>query len=274
MRALLCLVLSWSCPPAVVAAGVALWDALPAIDVTHLQDANTGEQACPLCRHGYDAGGFVASTQRGAIALRSGRRVTASAVSRITGRERVVGLPCEGCEAVFQGIPANPGPVSRIATEHDAGDRLLLTGTVRNLAGKPQANIVVYTYQTDARGRYPSGPGLSGAAARHGRLRAWARTDASGRYTFTTVRPGAYPDRTTPAHIHLHVIEPGRCTYYLGDVLFAGDPRLSSSLRARDAGAHGGPGIVQLSGDGRDGWRAIRDIHLGRNVSGYAACSG
>lgn len=75
-----------------------------------------------------------------------------------------------------------------------------------------------------------------------------------------------------PQHVHLHVIEPGRCTYYLGDVLFADDPRLTPELRARERDAHGGSGIVQPRRDGA-GWRAQRDVVLGLNVPDYERCT-
>jgi protocatechuate 3,4-dioxygenase beta subunit len=133
--------------------------------------------------------------------------------------------------------------------------------------------VIVYAYQTDRSGNYPASPALRGFAARHGRLRGWARTDAAGRYTFETIRPGAYPGRKVPQHIHLHVIEPGRCTYYLGDVLFDDDPLLTPALRARESDAHGGNGIVVAKGDAKVGWRVTRDITLGRNVADYAACT-
>lgn len=132
--------------------------------------------------------------------------------------------------------------------------------------------MVVYAYQTDASGHYPAEPRLSGDAARHGRLRAWARTDASDRYTFQTIRPGAYPRRTTPQHIHMHVIEPGRCTYYIGDLMFTDDPRLTNKIRTGETNASGGGGIVQPDGDARAGWRVSRNIILGLNLKGYEKC--
>jgi protocatechuate 3,4-dioxygenase beta subunit len=131
----------------------------------------------------------------------------------------------------------------------------------------------VYAYQTDATGVYPQAPALSGAAARHGQLRAWARTDDSGRYTFRTVRPAAYPQSTIPQHIHLHVIEPQRCTYYIGDVLFDDDPLLTQALRIIEARAFGGNGIVIPIKLSSGSWRATRDIVVGANVPNYGDCS-
>lgn len=190
----------------------------------------------------------------------------------VSGRETIVGLPCEGCEAVFDGLPARLASTARLAPPAEPGEPLRLSGIVRDADGRPRPGIVVYAYHTDRGGLYPKDPRLHGEAARHGRLRGWARTDAGGRYEFRTIRPGGYPGESVPQHVHLHVLEPGRCTYYLGDVLFDDDPRLTPALRERERAAHGGSGIVRPLRD-EDGWRARRDVVLGLGVSGYERCA-
>ena len=90
---------------------------------------------------------------------------------RVTGREPVVGLPCEGCEAVFQGIPEAIASATRVAPDGEKGEPLVLRGRVTTADGAPAAGIVIYAYQTNATGIYPTPNGLSGAASRHGRLR-------------------------------------------------------------------------------------------------------
>lgn len=191
-------------------------------------------------------------------------------------RETILSLPCEGCEAVFDGLPAKPASAARLAPANEPGQALLLSGTVRLNArvgtGAPVPGVIVYAYQTDRGGVYPRDPRLSGAAARHGGLRGWAVTDAQGRYSFRTIRPGGYPTSDEPQHIHMHVIEPGRCTYYLGDVLFEDDPRLTAARRAQQRLAYGGSGIARPQGDARTGWRVQRDIVLGLNVPNYGRC--
>lgn len=185
----------------------------------------------------------------------------------MTGREPVVGLPCEGCEAVFDGLPAEVEPVACLAPAGEPGTPLRLEGTVRDATGAPAAGVVLYAYQTDAKGVYPPDPrATTEAARRHGRLRGWARTGADGRYRFDTVRPGSYPSRDTPEHVHMHVIEPGRATYYLDDVLFDDDPLLTPARRRHPG--RGGPGIVTPRRDG-GGWVVTRDVVLGANVPGY-----
>lgn len=200
-------------------------------------------------------------------------RLDALADSGVTGREIVVGTPCEGCEAAFDGLPAQLGSHGRIAPPTEPGEALELTGVVRDASGQARAGIIVYAYHTDRGGIYPKAPLLDGDAARHGRLRGWVRTDADGRYTLRSIRPGGYPGEAVPQHIHLHIVEPARCTYYLGDVLFDDDPRLTPALRARERNAYGGSGIVQPRRDGDGLWKAQRDIVLGLNVPDYARCT-
>jgi protocatechuate 3,4-dioxygenase beta subunit len=184
-----------------------------------------------------------------------------------SGREPVIGA-CDGCEAVFAGLPSKLHSHARIAAADEPGEPLTLTGIVTDLHGRPQPDVVIYAYHTDQGGIYPPGPGLSGAARRHGRLRGWARTDADGRYRFDSIRPGAYPDEDVPEHIHMHVIEPGYGTYYLDDVMFRDDPKLTEQQIRRYASGRGGDAIVMP--ERRDGsWWVRRDIVLGRNVDGY-----
>jgi protocatechuate 3,4-dioxygenase beta subunit len=192
-------------------------------------------------------------------------------IARAFGRldEPIVGLPCEGCEAVFDGRPHDPPSHARIAAVDEPGEPLRLYGTVHDRAGHPQAGIIVYAYHTDQSGHYPSPLAHVGnAAMRHGRLRAWAQTDANGRYQFDTIRPGSYPARDLPEHIHMHVIEPDRATYYIDDVMFRDDPKLTpKQIRLLTLG-RGGSGITSpVRKDGT--WLVRRDIVLGLHIPGY-----
>ncbi len=94
---------------------------------------------------------------------------------------------------------------------------------------RPHLGRIVYAYQTDRGGIYPRDESLRGLAAyRHGALRAWVTAGEGGRYRFDTVRPGGYPNSDMAQHIHMHVIEPGCCTYYIDDIVFEDDPRLDA----------------------------------------------
>lgn len=193
-------------------------------------------------------------------------------------REPIVGLPCEGCEAVFEGLPAVLGPSSRIAPVGEPGEPLVIEGGVSDGAGRAVGGVIVYAYHTDASGRYPIDVNEAGqerfrgqAAYRHGRLRGWARTGEDGRYRFDTIRPAAYPDGGTPEHVHMHVIEPGRCTYYVDDVLFDDDQLLTDAVRRSLVLGRGGSGVAHPVRDAAGRWRVTRDLVLGAAIPGYPA---
>lgn len=192
---------------------------------------------------------------------------------RARDREPIVGLPCEGCEAVFEGLPQALTSASRIAPEDEPGEAMRIEGVVLDRKGRPAAGVIVYAYHTDARGIYPIDEEYRGLSAyRHGRLRGWAVTDEQGRYRFDTIRPASYPRTEIPAHVHMHVIEVGRCTYYIDSIHFEDDPFLSPRDRERMApGGRGGSGLVRAAMDDDGVWRVYRDIRLGEEVPGYPA---
>ena len=185
-------------------------------------------------------------------------------------RETVVGLPCEGCEAVFEGLPREVPAAVRLAGADEPGESLRIEGIVFDAEGRPASGIVVYAYHTDAQGHYPPPAHSFGReSARHGRLRGWAASDETGHYRFDTIRPAGYPGTTIPQHVHMHVIEPGRCTYYIDDILFADDPRLTTRAREDLVQGRGGPGVATPQRDEAGLWHVERDIHLGANIPGY-----
>ncbi|MBL8524969.1 MAG: hypothetical protein JNN20_14860 [Betaproteobacteria bacterium] len=187
--------------------------------------------------------------------------------------EKLVGGPCEGCEAVFQGRPAALAPRASLVTAGEPGEKLVVQGAVRDVAGKAVPGIIVYAYQTNAAGIYPPNDRAGGAAARrHGMLRGFALTDKDGSYRFDTVRPASYPNTDIPQHIHMHIVEPGRCTYYIDDVLFEDDPKLTPQKRRIEVHGRGGNGVVQPQRAADRTWQVTRDIVLGRGIADYADC--
>ena len=173
-------------------------------------------------------------------------------------REAVIGGPCEGCEWVFDDQPETLRSLARIAPPGEPGMPMIIEGTVTSIRGAPAANVIVYAYHTDRTGIYPP------AANRHGRLRGWVLTDAEGHYRFDSIRPGAYPSRNVPEHVHMHVIEPRVGTYFIENLEFKDDPLNSSRSREN----RGGDGFVMPVR--RDGvWQVRRNIVLGQNVPGY-----
>jgi len=161
----------------------------------------------------------------------------------------------------------------RIAPEDEPGEPLVIEGTVRDEEGAPASGVIVYAYHTDARGIYPRDERLRGSAAYpHGRLRAWAKTGADGSYRFETIRPGSYPGTTIAQHVHMHVIEPGRCTYYIASIEFEDDPHLTAADREAQERGRGGSGLVSPTREGGGRWTVRRDIVLGLLVPGYEDC--
>lgn len=183
-------------------------------------------------------------------------------------REPLLGGPCEGCELVFVGMPAQPSTDAQIAPTGEPGAPLLIAGRVTTPDGRAAVGVIIYAYQTDHTGIYPRSDDMPREARRHGRLRAWATTDANGHYQFRTIRPGSYPNQRIPAHVHLHVIEPGKGTYYIDDLHFADDPFLTPADRRRLTN-RGGSGVALPEQDPQGVWQARRDIVLGLNIPGY-----
>jgi protocatechuate 3,4-dioxygenase beta subunit len=130
-----------------------------------------------------------------------------------------------------------------LTRQHDGeplGERINVSGTVVDRAGRPIRNALIEIWQANAAGRYihavdrhpaPLDPNFTGAGR--------CMTDDDGRYRFVTIKPGAYPwgnhpNAWRPAHIHLSLF--GRAfsdrlvtqMYFPGDPLFAYDPIFQS----------------------------------------------
>jgi protocatechuate 3,4-dioxygenase beta subunit len=131
------------------------------------------------------------------------------------------GSPCKTAQAT-----------ARLAGPDEPGERLIVTGTVfRSDGTTPAAGAIVYAYQTDKDGEYRNKP-WGGP-----RLQGWARTDSAGRYELVTIRPGSYPSRDTPAHIHFQLWDGGLPRQWNEDLLFQDDPLVSDSEKRRSAAA-------------------------------------
>ncbi len=194
-----------------------------------------------------------------------GAALASAAVGAPPPREPVLGGPCEGCEHVFSGMPDSLETRARIVDPVSGDEPMALEGRVTTRDGEPAPGIVVYAYHTDSGGIYPREDGDTP----HGRLRGWALTDGEGRYRFDTIRPGGYPGTGIAQHVHMHVLEPGVGTYYIDDVIFDDDPRLTEAVRPGYMKGRGGTGLAVPEKDEQGVWRVRRDIVLGRNIPGY-----
>lgn len=178
--------------------------------------------------------------------------------------------PCEDCALMFEGMPAwDQIPAeATLAGRNETGGRLLIEGRIVTTDGHtPAPDVVLYAYHTDATGRYRPFEGQR-TGRRHGRLRGWVKTGADGRFRFETIRPAAYPNGQDPAHIHLLVKEQGKDVYWIDDIVFDDDPRLTPAWRER-YDQRGGDHVVHLEGNADQGWTGSTTIILGRNVPGY-----
>jgi len=176
--------------------------------------------------------------------------------------EPTIGGPCQGCELVFVGLPKQLKSHGRIAPFKEEGDPLILNGTAYNIDGKPAAGLIIYAYQTNNEGIYPKGKTF------HGGFRSWVLTDKHGKYNFETIRPKAYPNRSIPEHIHLHVIEPQKGTYYIDSVEFSDDPLLTNEL-IESRPCRAGCGVTNPKKNEKGTWHVQRDIFLGRSIPDY-----
>lgn len=147
-----------------------------------------------------------------------------------------------------------------IAPASEPGERMSINGRCLSWRdGKPAAGVIVYAYHTDNSGLYDGGP----RGTRHARLRGWMRTGADGVYSFRSIKPAPYPDRSMPAHIHLTVLEPGRPPYWIDDIVFAGEFRVDAAYRSAQ-GLRGGDGVIALRKT-NNVWTGARDIRLERH---------
>jgi protocatechuate 3,4-dioxygenase beta subunit len=149
--------------------------------------------------------------------------------------------PVFGYDNIFKGA-------ADLTRQHDGapqGERITVSGQVLDEDGSAIPETIVEIWQCNAAGRYahkrddhdaPLDPNFSG----YGQV----LTDAEGRYSFTTIKPGAYPWRNhanawRPAHIHLSLFGRAMATrlvtqmYFPGDPLLPYDPIFNSTLDER-----------------------------------------
>jgi protocatechuate 3,4-dioxygenase, beta subunit len=122
-----------------------------------------------------------------------------------------------------------------LTRQHDGeplGERITISGSVRDQDGEPVAGALVEVWQANAAGRYahvsdqhpaPLDPNFSGAGR--------CLTDEAGRYRFITIKPGAYPWRNhpnawRPAHVHFSVFTDAFAQRLVTQMYFPGDPLL------------------------------------------------
>ncbi len=149
-------------------------------------------------------------------------------------------------ERTQQSRPATLTSHARIAPTTEPGTPLVIHGRVFAADRKtPLANVVVFAYHTDRGGLYDR-PGTTHSW----RLRGWAKTDSEGRFEFTTIRPGAYPNSRIAEHVHFTVFTASGERYHGGELNFADDKFVTDADRARSEreGEFGGVRPVRREG--------------------------
>ena len=112
------------------------------------------------------------------------------------------------------------------------GERIIVAGRVIDENERPVPDALLEIWQCNAAGRYhhdvdrhdaPMDPNFLGAGR--------CVTDADGRYSFRTIKPGAYPWKNhpnawRPNHIHFSLFGTSLATRLVTQMYFPGDPLL------------------------------------------------
>jgi protocatechuate 3,4-dioxygenase beta subunit len=150
-----------------------------------------------------------------------------------------------------------------------------LTGIVFQNDGKtPAPNVLLYYYHTNTEGKYVHKPKEKRSmppnklGQTHGYIRGWIKTDAEGKYSIYTVRPGTYPTRDEPDHVHITVKEPNNINeYYIDDFVFDDDKLLTTAKRKKLENRCGS-GVLRMVQKGKL-LIGERNIILGLNIPHY-----
>lgn len=146
-----------------------------------------------------------------------------------------------------------------IADKNEPGEWMIISGVVLRPDGKtPAPGVSMTVYHTDAKGIYPPEKPDDGSQPR---LRGTLVTNEKGMYEIRTIRPGSYPGRQNPAHVHYIVHLAGGVTK--GDELqFADDPIVPERMK-RPSAIKEFTGDVQVPVKTKDGtWKVRKDILL------------
>lgn len=142
-----------------------------------------------------------------------------------------------------------PSRTSLVGPE-EPGDRLEISGLVMDPdCTTPLDGAVIDVWQADASGSYDTN-------SVDYRLRALLMSDQEGRFGFTSVRPGNYPDAggMRPAHVHFTVVRPGYRSLTT-QLYFRGDPFLAPNDSCTVCNSDEESLIIELNEEIRDGVR-------------------
>lgn len=137
---------------------------------------------------------------------------------------------------------------------------MIISGTVFQKDGAtPAPNVLIYSYHTNAKGIYGRGNG----EPQHGKHRGWMLTDARGRYEFQTIKPGSYPSRDNPAHIHFTLTGVDFKEDWIDSIWFENDSLIMPEIKRKQLTGRGGfNSIVKLEKNAAGILSGRRDIRL------------
>jgi len=130
-------------------------------------------------------------------------------------------------------IKPEDGDLTKQHSGDPLGERIVVTGKVLDHDGRPVSGTLIEIWQANAAGRYrhkndnhpaPLDPNFTGCGR--------GLTDSEGRYSFVSVKPGAYPWKNhenawRPAHIHFSLFGAGILSRLVTQMYFPGDPLLA-----------------------------------------------
>lgn len=163
-----------------------------------------------------------------------------------------------------------------LVSEEEPGEPLVVTGAVYAPDGAtPVPGIRLDIHQADADGYYclsrAARDGVSSvrdscpdSPPRAARIRSSLMTGPEGRYEFRTIKPGSYPRRTIPAHIHFKASGAGYPLQYPHQLWFAGDPHLPAEEVAAQKQAGKFSYICEPERDPAGVLRCVYNIRLER----------
>ena len=142
----------------------------------------------------------------------------------------VIGSLSLAAQAVHE-APAGAPSTGRLGPDAEPGQPLTISGVVVSADGSPVSDASLYVYQTDHEGYYGVKPASDN---RNPRLKLFLRSDARGTWSFSTIKPGSYPNSRVPPHIHFEVSAPGRAPKMF-EIVFEGDAFVTPAMRSDPA---------------------------------------
>jgi protocatechuate 3,4-dioxygenase beta subunit len=124
-------------------------------------------------------------------------------------------------------------PSIELVDASEAGERLVVSGTILGVDGNPAPGARLRVYHTDSEGYYTrpvSDP-------RRARIKGSLAADAAGRYEIRTILPGHYPGSQIERHIHAHLMVDGYPDHWIDSFLFEGDPYVRADELAKSQAA-------------------------------------